>query len=286
MNRLLIDIGNRRLKWRYLSPGQQHSGAIETAPSAVIVQRLQKSIGCLRDPDRIAISSVADPEIAETIARHASENWNAQSRIMESLNQQNGLHNCYDPPQTLGVDRWLAMIGAIEHIKCKKTVGKGNCEQVSKGPLGLAVVDAGTAVTVDLVLVEDNNKARFLGGVIFPGIETMQDALVRETIHIVRIEQSPDAETVSDRQAIAWRDVDFGADHTNAAISQGAVCAVVGGVDFAVRQFGTRLGDKPQVFVTGGDAGAIKQGLWGQCEVFENLVLDGIQSIVAGNMNK
>jgi type III pantothenate kinase len=71
-----------------------------------------------------------------------------------------GLVSCYAQPARMGVDRWLAMLGA---------------RQASSGPL--CVIDAGTAITLDLVAAQGRHE----GGYILPGADLMRRALTADT---------------------------------------------------------------------------------------------------------
>ena len=71
------------------------------------------------------------------------------------------IKNCYSSPQTLGLDRLAAAVGA-HHIFPGE-----NC----------LIIDAGTAITFDLL----NDKNEFLGGSISPGLETRYKSLAHFT---------------------------------------------------------------------------------------------------------
>ena len=70
-----------------------------------------------------------------------------------------GIHNHYLQPHRLGVDRFAALIAAHQQ------------------PQNQLVVMAGTALTIDALTANGD----FLGGVIVPGLSTMQSALHRST---------------------------------------------------------------------------------------------------------
>ena len=74
----------------------------------------------------------------------------------------------YQQPQTLGVDRWLAMLGAQLLFPAKNVL----------------IVDAGTAVTVDWM----DNKGQHGGGWIIPGLKMQQQAVVKNTAKVFNSE--------------------------------------------------------------------------------------------------
>ena len=69
--------------------------------------------------------------------------------------------NGYDHPTRLGVDRWVALIGARHRILARGA------------PRPALVVMVGTAVTVDAL----DTEGSFLGGLILPGFGLMLRAL-------------------------------------------------------------------------------------------------------------
>src|SRR5271165_7194938 len=110
---LVIDVGNTRLKWAWLtSTGLSDQQAVvhRDAKPGIWTTALFESG---QRPRRVLVSNVAGPVMAKTLTR---------------------LTNGYLDPSLLGADRWLALIGAW-----------------TKARSALCVVDAGTAVKVDSV---------------------------------------------------------------------------------------------------------------------------------------
>jgi type III pantothenate kinase len=63
-----------------------------------------------------------------------------------------GVDNGYTAPDKLGVDRWLALLGAMNFY----------------GPVDKLIIDAGSAITIDLL----TQNGKHLGGAILPGFNT------------------------------------------------------------------------------------------------------------------
>lgn len=126
-------------------------------------------------------------------------------------------------PEETGVDRVLNVAAAYEQM------GKP-----------CVVVDAGTAVTVDVC----NDAGDFLGGVIAPGVSMMLDALHERTAKLPRIEtfEPPNAP--------------FGRD-TREAMLAGVYYGIRGMVKEVVENYATDLGTWPDLIATGGDAEAL-----------------------------
>ena len=124
-----------------------------------------------------------------------------------------------DKPEETGVDRVLNVAAAFE--------------QMDKA---CAVVDAGTAITVDVC----NHQGIFLGGAIFPGVNMMLDALNEKTARLPRV-------------TLARPDGAFGRS-TSGAICQGIFHGVRGMVKELLENYATELGGWPDLIATGGDA--------------------------------
>ena len=130
-----------------------------------------------------------------------------------------------EKPEATGVDRVLNVAAAYEQI------GKA-----------CVVVDAGTAVTVDVC----NDQGEFLGGAIAPGVAMQLDALHERTAKLPRAEfNAPDEP--------------FGRS-TADAIRHGVYHGIRGMVKELVENYATELGNWPDLVATGGDAEALFNG--------------------------
>ena len=152
----------------------------------------------------------------------------------------------YRTPATLGADRLAAAVAA-------HALAGG-------GPV--VAVDAGTAVTVDVVSAEP----AYLGGAILPGPDLLRRSLARGT------GQLPDV-------AFAAPPSPVGAT-TAESIQSGLVNLVVGGVERLLARAADALGSDPAVVVTGG-WGPWLAGELGRGRVEPHLVLDGVRLLTA-----
>ena len=130
-----------------------------------------------------------------------------------------------EKPSQTGVDRVLNIAAAYEQM------GKA-----------CVVVDAGTAITVDCC----DDKGKFIGGSISPGINMMLDALHEKTAGLPRVEFSVPVEA-------------FG-QNTQQAILNGVYHGIRGMVKEVVENYATALGNWPDVIATGGDAQSLFEG--------------------------
>ena len=127
-----------------------------------------------------------------------------------------GVTNTYRDPAALGADRFVALIGARARVRRPALV-----------------VDAGTAMTVDALAAD----GRFLGGMIVPGYRLMIEALARGTVELPRAD---------------GRYAEF-ARQTDDAIVSGALNALAGAVERALRALREQAGEEPSLLLTGGD---------------------------------
>lgn len=127
-----------------------------------------------------------------------------------------------DFPERVGIDRLLNALAARLHTRDTQSA---------------IVVDAGSAVTVDLVDAE----GAFAGGTIFPGLRLMALTLHEHTAKLPLIDTTgPVPEGPPGK-------------NTEAAMRWGIMHAVAGGIDSIIREMASRCKSAPQVFLTGGD---------------------------------
>lgn len=199
MNRLLIDLGNSRLKWAWLGDGP-------LLPSHAVLHRgldmnavLDQAWGELDVPVSLHGASVVSRALRATVDDWAASRWGVAVEWIDSGAQALGLQNGYEVPEQLGVDRWLAMVAAWQR--------KRNAA---------CVVDCGSAITIDIL----DADGRHLGGWIAPGLHMMRAALVQGTA------LPPVAGTGSRRPGR----------NTAAAILNGTLQAAVGMLEQAMQQ--------------------------------------------------
>lgn len=154
--KLLLDLGNTRLKWALCdggAPGPMHAVALDeplVLPHA--------------DAAWLA-SSTRDP--ARLVAVEAALSAAGVSRIHKvgPPADGDGLRLAYTEPATLGVDRWLMLRAAL-------AIAPGDA---------VLVVGVGTALTIDGLAAD----GRHLGGLIAPGPRAMREALLLRAPHLV-----------------------------------------------------------------------------------------------------
>jgi len=249
MKALLLDVGNSRIKWGVLERGAiRRTGHISREHLhdkglRVLTTRLPS------DVDTVLASNVAGTSFATRLSGVVGAHCRCDVHFARTARKGWGVTNAYGQPRRMGVDRWVAMIGAWAefHDAC-------------------LVVDAGTAVTLDAI----DGEGTHLGGQIIPGVVTMASSL---------FEATSDVPNVKTRGSAGDPGLSMFGKSTAAAVREGAQNAVAGAVDRAYRTLQS-TGYDPVIVLTGGDASRILNAL---CETpvhRPHLVLQGLATML------
>lgn len=245
MTALLLDIGNTRVKWGVLRDGEiRRTGHISQARIRehglqVITTRLPRRV------ESVFASNVAGASFATRLSGIIGAHCNCDVRFAHVERKGWGVTNAYTQPRRMGVDRWVAMVGAWARLQS-----------------ACLVVDAGTAITLDAI----DDSGAHLGGQIIAGVGTMTDALAAATSDI------PKVRPASGRAAA---DLGMFARNTAVAVREGAQNAVAGAVDRAIRTLQSNAYDA-RIVLTGGDASRILNALVEAPVHRPHLVLEGL----------
>lgn len=244
---LLLDIGNARIKWAYADAGELlnegefvHRG-LEIADVATFLTKLPVA------PRQVDAVNVAGSEMAAILRKGIVDRFGVDLRLHVTEASCGPVRNGYTEADQLGVDRWAAIIGGWSH--CREA---------------LCVVDAGTAVTIDLV----NATGLHLGGVIVPGLQLMETALGGQTADIARFAARSEASQE-----------DWYGKNTRAAVARGAVFTLGAAIDRAAEEF-AQTEEGVHLILTGGDAEVLLGQLQRSAELRPLLVLEGLQKII------
>ncbi|MFZ2650191.1 MAG: type III pantothenate kinase, partial [Burkholderiaceae bacterium] len=117
MSFLAIDVGNTRLKWAlYEAP---RPGAHLLSHGAAFLE----TIDTLADTDwrdlpapSCMLGCVVAGDGIKWRVEEQLELWELEPRWVVSSPQACGVTNGYDHPVRLGVDRWVALVGARHHV--------------------------------------------------------------------------------------------------------------------------------------------------------------------------
>ena len=155
----------------------------------------------------------------------------------------------YETPETLGIDRYLACLGAFSASK-----------------KGVVVIDAGSACTIDYM----NEQGVFQGGVIMPGFRSIMSVFKETAPELPEIkigipEHFPGKST---KESLQWGQVGF----------------FVDGVISILEAYDEKYDDY-DLFLTGGDAGILFELLGHVGEVNPHLVLMGLKEAAASRVS-
>ena len=249
---LCIDQGNSRTKVALMTDeGKMINHFIYKSFSSSDVERLFD----LYDITDSIISSVVDIEAAVVNTLHRR----SQHFVLFDHNTPVPIINRYDTPQTLGLDRLAAAVGA-----------KSLCPDEN-----LLIIDAGSAITYDFV----TEKGEYIGGNIAPGIKMRFTILQRMTKKLPLV----DAE---ENELIPL----FGK-NTRDAIAAG----VIRGIAYEVKGYMRTVREKMshyQTFITGGHAQYILNNVRTsrnekrELHYERNLVLIGLNTILVFNKSE
>lgn len=243
---LLVDVGNTRIKWvlwdgvQYVDQGHLlHKDSNRATLGAQLWAHLER-------PHRAIIANVVGAEMGVALDHWLRKTWSLQADFVRSQAAGFGVKNAYSAPSQLGVDRWVAMIGA------KDLLQQPCC-----------IIDCGTAITIDAL----SEQGSHLGGVIFPGIRLMRQSLYRDTSQI--------PEEQSDGVVLLGSS-------TRECVSGGTVYAVAAAIDGITRRMEETLGQGSQRLLTGGDAETLLPYLQGSYRLEPDLIFHGLQ-VIAGH---
>jgi type III pantothenate kinase len=267
---LTIDAGNTKTKWALFDDDGKisHQGSCLNAHIST-ANVLPNSLTC----DQIVISNVAGEAHAKQL-QHLTSIYEATTHWLTASKQLGYVINNYTIPKSLGSDRWAALIATwyMQHKTC-------------------VVVNAGTATTIDAIVstqIDGETFGVFIGGMILPGIDLMQQSLGVATAQLPKIPtETPSYPQTTDSS----QSNSFATDTTN-AIYSGAVHATLGAIQQMSLAVEQQYRQTPELIISGGNAMVIAQYLTNEnspdiathqakkpVTIAENLVLQGLYLI-------
>ena len=245
---LAVDAGNTRVKWGI------HDGREWFLRASFGTMAGDETAFSHLPPDpqvhRIIVSNVAGKQVGERI-RDALYRVGPPIEFIQSQTEQCGVTSRYELPDTLGTDRWAALIAAFNSCATQTAP--------RRAPSPMLVVMAGTALTIDALTAE----GVFLGGVIVPGLALMRAALHRGTAQLPA--------DSGEYQTFPCNTVD--------AISAGSIEACAGAVQRMFTHLSAESGALPRCIGSGGAIHVVSAHLPFPVAINDNLVLDGLIAI-------
>lgn len=168
---LTIDIGNTCIKWAVWNDARiSQAGSSEYSKQAA--EDVFAMWNDLRPEKRVIVACVAGEPVENALNKWMQTHWSVEPEFLRSTAKYDGVTNAYPDPSQYGVDRWAALLGA---------------HSLYDDPV--CIIDAGTAITVDLLDAEGVHK----GGRILPGLQMMREALLTRTAGIHQADGEPAA---------------------------------------------------------------------------------------------
>ena len=236
-----LDVGNTRAKWRRLGDARERldGGSVEFEAIREAIPWLDPT------PDSVKVASVAGEQFEADLCEFLQRRIGLLPRFPRATAQAGRVRSGYHVATQLGVDRWLAMLAAAEITS-----------------EAFAVLDAGSAITLDLV----SGSGDHLGGYITPGFNAMRESLRQGTARV--------------RPGATDRHIHRGPGRSTRDGVNAGIAKMVG--DYAVMEFSRFAGvhgDDAVLFVTGGDGEMLSQlcadeGI--EARFVPELVLDGL----------
>ena len=215
MHNLYIDIGNTAVKW--LFNGEYQSVLVADFSIDLLPQASRVHVSCVGD--KSVLGSLDNTTFVRSQATFAS------------------FKSAYDSPQDLGIDRFLAMIAAID-------------QQPNQNIL---IIDVGSACTVDLVLASGEHQ----GGLIMPGLGVLRRSFDQFSSQSKNIT----LESLASNTIDGW---EYGTSQMLMSV-----------ITAQIENHQSKLGEL-QVLLTGGDAKMVAYRLNQSVIIKQNLVLEGL----------
>ena len=158
--------------------------------------------------------------------------------LAHTQNKFNNLKISYDDPSSLGSDRFFAMLGAMERFPNK----------------ALLIIDIGSAMTFDVI----NEDGYHQGGLIMPGLGVLRKSFSKfETTDL-----SINFDGLANNTKDAWK--------------SGTKAMLLSSINDQIEKFNDMFSDGI-VIICGGLVKEIKNELPESVQIFDNLVLDGLE---------
>ena len=254
MTALLVDAGNSRIKWARADGGRVGPVRAARYTSWRAADYFRRMFGARPRAARVLIASVAGPEVRRALTG-AARRAGLEPRFIRVPRRAGGVTVGYADPWRLGVDRFVAAVGA-HHLFPEVAV---------------CVVGVGTAMTVDLI----EATGRHRGGMIVPSPALMVETLLSRT-HGIRRRASGGRASGA---ALFGRS-------TREAIEIGSRYAAAALIDRAVAEARPLVGRRPLVVLTGGAAPTVRPLLQSLNVGVPDLVLRGLAVLAQGPVQR
>lgn len=240
---LELDCGNSFIKWRLIVAESQPTlagGVVDSDEQLLAAVRQVDGPG----PLHCRLVSVRSDDETTSLRLQLEQAFALKVCAAQSVRELAGVRNGYNDFARLGLDRWLALVGAY------RLAGQA-----------CLVLDLGTAVTSDFVAADGEH----LGGYICPGVPLMRNQLRTHTRRI-RYDDAAAAQALHSLQP---------GRSTAEAVERGCSLMLRGFVLTQLELAREYWGKDFSVFLTGGDASLVREML-PQARLVSDLVFVGL----------
>lgn len=234
-NALLIDIGNTRIKYVLVNDASQ-------LDNIQYCQRVDELGSAIQQASQVLVSCVGHDDLSNKIAELCRQ-ADRPCQIVKTQAETLGIRCAYQTYQTLGVDRWLAILAARVITS-----------------LPVAVIDLGTANTCDIVI---GNKHE--GGWISPGHSLMRESLLQNTENVFANSHTPKVLTLGN--------------NTPDCVNLGCLASQMGFVNMA-EQYLSMAHTEYLILISGGGQEMVHLANSGKVKFYPNLVLRGLFRLI------
>lgn len=240
---LELDCGNSFIKWRLIAADSRPALAGGVVDSDEHLLAAVRQVGGASPRYCRLVSVRSDAETA-ALRERIEQAFALTACSAQPVRELAGVRNGYSDFARLGLDRWLALVGAYR-------LSGGAC----------LVLDLGTAVTSDFVAPDGEH----LGGYICPGVPLMRNQLRTHTRRI-RYDDAAAAEALHSLQP---------GRSTAEAVERGCSLMLRGFVLTQLELARERWGEDFHLYLTGGDAPLVREML-PQARLVSDLVFLGL----------
>jgi type III pantothenate kinase len=241
--KLLIDLGNTRLKWAFWNGTElQFAGALAHAgEQSLDFNSLWQQ---LHAADAAWVASVAAPALDAQLTQSLRAHGIHATQFVRSSAQACGVRSAYAQPERLGIDRFLSLIATHAHAAEPAVIAS-----------------CGTALTLDALAADGTH----LGGLIAPAPDLMREALLGHTARLGKVESTA---------RIVER-----AGNTGDAVESGCWLAAAALIERFVARSKEAFGSAPALVFSGGGAPRLAKLVALPSRIDAELVLRGLAMI-------
>lgn len=196
----------------------------------------------IKNIEGVIIASVVPQMI--NILKATTKRYLTVDPLIVGVNVIPNINNLYYTPAQAGIDRLVNAVAAVQ-----------------KYGAPLIIVDMGTATTFDAV----NSAEEFMGGTIFPGVNTLSEALTSN------ITQLPAFNVLKPKNVIGKSTIEN--------LQSGAYYGYIGAIEGIISNMKREMGERVKVIATGGLSALISDNTELIDIIDNNLTLDGLRLI-------